>query len=267
MITSNPPSKTLRPVRPSGNGLRAVPDPKDKLCHPFVLATWVEATFGVAVADADPDLPVAFGVHPPNKGTKGAPKASTAAGVSNPRQRSVKCTVSCRLVDKRARAVLEDIVDNVTRASRFASHLVNLHVIRLLDAGQGVLPPNFALNDKLVKACTSLAKAGTTATGELLATMQSCEEQLAGGRFDYRQQNNASKHVRGASSRLCPVSLFSWTLTPPVVAGRHPVPQQLQGQRLAARPWSRGHAPQERVQAARLHGRRGHVQALSLIHI
>jgi len=84
--------------------------PKGQLCHIFVLPTWVETAFGVAVGEGDPALPVAFGAHLPDKGTKGAPKASTDPGVKNPRQTSVKCTVSCRLVNnKRARAVLEDM--------------------------------------------------------------------------------------------------------------------------------------------------------------
>jgi len=199
MAPSGVKSKTLRYVKPHGGGLQAVKHPKDKHCHPFVSASWLHASFGAVVADADPALPVAFGVHPPNKGTKGAPKASKAPDVKNPKQTSVKCTVSCRLVDKRARAVLEDIVDNVTRASRFASHLINLHCIRLLDAGEGTLGADFVLDDKLFKECTSLAKDGSTAKGELLATMEAYGEQLAGGRFAYRQQGNASKQV----SRAC----------------------------------------------------------------
>jgi hypothetical protein len=184
----------IRHVRQSRRGLETVIHPKAKDCYPFLRSEWVEETFGIRTDDANLTLPVAFGTHPPNKGTRGAPKASKAPGVVNPKQTSVKCTLSCRLVDKRARAIIEDIVDNVTKASRFASHLVNLHCIRLMDSTGGVLGDDFALDDDLLKRCARLAKVGATAKcAELAATMEVYGAALEASRFDYRDQGNATK--------------------------------------------------------------------------
>jgi len=241
---------TLRYVKPAPGGLQAVRHPKDKDCHPFVLAAWVAATFGVAAQNADPVLPVAFGVHPPNKGTKGAPKASKAPGVKNPKQASVKCTLSCRLLDKRARAVIERIVDNVTKASRFASHLINLHVIRLLDASQGALSADFVLDDQLFVKCTRLAKVGATAEeSELQATLEAYSEQLEGGRFAYIDQGNASKSVRLLT--CCQPDRATPALEPCPPAGRYHVHGQCEGDCRVSRPRPCRGAPQERVQAVR----------------
>jgi hypothetical protein len=194
MMKTTARAANIRYVRQGRRGLEVVSHPKKKDCYPFVRSTWVEETFGVQTEDANLDLPVAFGTHPPNKGTSGAPKASKAAGVVNPKQTSVKCTLACRLVDKRARAIIEDIVDNVTKASRFASHLVNLHCIRLMDSAGGVLDDDFALDDGLIKRCARLAKVGAVADcAELRGTMDLHGAALEASRFDYRDQGNATK--------------------------------------------------------------------------
>lgn len=194
MMTTTSRAANVRYVRQGLGGLETVRHPKAKDCFPFVSSTWVEETFGVRTEDANLELPVAFGTHPPNKGTSGAPKASKAAGVVNPKQTSVKCTLACRLVDKRARAIIEDIVDNVTKASRFASHVVNLHCIRLMDSTGGVLSDDFALDDGLIKRCARLAKVGAVADcAELRATMDLHAAVLEASRFDYRDQGNATK--------------------------------------------------------------------------
>ena len=97
-------SAHLRYVKPTSCGLVAVRHPKDKDCHPFINATWVQEAFNVQAQVANMEMPVAFGVHPPNKGTSGPPRASKDPGVKNPKQTSVKCTLNCRLVEKKARS-------------------------------------------------------------------------------------------------------------------------------------------------------------------
>jgi hypothetical protein len=100
-IIGNKPG-VLKYVVSTPYGLASVKHPKDKHCTPFISAAWLEERYGLQASMANMNIPVAFGPHPPNKGTTGPPKASKAPGVINPKQSSVKVTLSCRLVDKRA---------------------------------------------------------------------------------------------------------------------------------------------------------------------
>ena len=195
-LTKASPSE-FRYLKPSHGALVGTKGnhPKDRLSTPFVSAEWVLARYGEQAERAAPNVPVAFGPHPPNKGTKGAPKASKKPGVVNPKVTSVKCTISKRLRNPSARAVIEEIVDDVTRASRFGSHLINLHCIRLLDAGDGVLPPRFELGTDLFKKCVSAALEGSMPSDrEVARTLREHMPSLRAGRFAYRQRGNTTKY-------------------------------------------------------------------------
>ena len=188
---------SMRYVKPCFEGLKVTANnhPKDRLSSPFVRADWVEDTFGVRSEDAVYHIPIAFGPHPPNKGTKGRPTRKKFPGVKSPKKTSVKVTLKRRLRDPMARAVIEEIVDHVTRSSRFASHLINLHCIRLLDEGDGKLPRTLELGDTLFKDCIRAAKIGVVPKDPLLkGTLEMFSDALDHGRFGYLQRGNATKY-------------------------------------------------------------------------
>ena len=95
---------------------------------------------------------------------------------------SVKMSLTSRIKEKSARVFLEKIVDTVSRASRYGSYVMNLHMIRLLDASQGTLSDDpgdhpFVLDDLVRKAMVAV-RFGAPKDAGLAATYRAHEAVL-----------------------------------------------------------------------------------------
>ena len=104
---------------------------EDVLAHPEL------AAFADLAGPGLPELPIVVSNHPPNTGSKGGNAGSQKGDVTV----SVKSTLTKRLKGREqgTRSILEETADYVSGASRFGSYLLNLHFMRLLEEGSGVL--------------------------------------------------------------------------------------------------------------------------------
>jgi hypothetical protein len=102
---------------------------------------WLSPIIGF-LGPANMDVPIVTGVHPVRGGIRAreAQAAKEEGAIKKPRQSSVKMTLKSRLKDPEMEKLIEAVVDSVSAASRYGSYLLNLHLMRVLDAAEGVLP-------------------------------------------------------------------------------------------------------------------------------
>lgn len=94
-----------------------------------------------SMGPANMDVPIVTGVHPVRGGVRAREaQAAKEGAIKKPRKSSVKMTLKSRLKDPEMEKLIEAVVDSISAASRYGSYLLNLHLMRVLDAAEGVLP-------------------------------------------------------------------------------------------------------------------------------
>ena len=137
-----------------------------------------------ALGPANMDVPIVTGVHPARNGVRArkAEESKREGALRNPRQSSVKMTLGRRLKDPAMVALLEDVVDSVSCASRYGSYLLNLHLMRVMDLSRGVLPDGgrdvFTLEDTVRKAMAAVRYPVPKHRG-LAQTAEECPELMS----------------------------------------------------------------------------------------